>query len=182
MSYVDENLVPGESIAYRAQLHWVVVAPALIGGTLLDLIGVGLLVAGLMARGHGGQATMPLVFIGMALLLMGSLWVAAGFVRWRATEITVTNRRVFIKTGILNRHTTEILLAKVESVSIEESLSARMGGFGRVTIHGTGGTPEVFERIARPHEFRRQVQIQIESLTSGERSGFRTRPPSAATS
>ena len=66
-----------------------------------------------------------------------------------------------------DRHTKEVLLAKIESVSVEESLTARLLGFGRVTIHGTGGTPEVFDRIARPHEFRRQVQIQIETLGSG---------------
>jgi hypothetical protein len=35
-----------------------------------------------------------------------------------------------------------------------------------VTVHGTGGTPETFDRIATPHEFRRQVQIQIEALPS----------------
>ena len=182
MSYVDDNLVPGESVAYRARLHWVVVAPAVIGGSLLDLTGVGLIVAAFLGRGHGGQPSAALIWVGFLLMLAGSAWMAAGFIRWKSTEISVTNRRVFIKTGILNRHTTEILLAKVESVSIEESLSARMGGFGRVTIHGTGGTPEVFERIARPHEFRRQVQIQIEALSSGASSSAGMRPPTAATS
>ena len=67
-------------------------------------------------------------------------------------------------TGVLTIRTTEVLLAKVESVAVEESPVARMLGFGTVTIHGTGGTPETFERIAHPHEFRRRVQVGIEAL------------------
>jgi hypothetical protein len=47
---------------------------------------------------------------------------------------------------------------------VDESLAARIFGFGKVAIHGTGGTPETFDRIARPQEFRRQVQVQIEAL------------------
>lgn len=164
MSYVDENLVPGETVAYRARLHWVLLAPALLVGGALDLTGVGLVVFALVGRGSEGHVSVPLIVAAAVLMLAGSAWMAAGVTRWSATEITVTSRRVLIKTGVLKRHTTEVLLAKVESVSIEESLTARMFGWGKVTIHGTGGTPETFERIARPHEFRRQVQIQIEAL------------------
>jgi len=164
MSYVDESLVPGESVAYRARLHWIVVAPALLGGGMIDMIGVGLVVAALVGRGPRGHASVPMIILGAVLMLLGSAWMATGIIQWRATEITVTSRRVLIKTGIVSRHTTEILLAKVESISIEESMIARVLGFGKLTVHGTGGTPETFERIASPHAFRRQVQIQIEGL------------------
>ncbi|HET9951401.1 MAG TPA: PH domain-containing protein [Candidatus Eisenbacteria bacterium] len=164
MGYVDANLVPGESIAYRARLHWIVVAPSLLGGAMLDLLGVALVVVALVRNGPGGEAALPMIVGGALLMVAGSAFMAAGMIRWKATEITVTNRRVFIKTGVVSRHTKEILLAKVESVAVEETMLARILGFGRVTVHGTGGTPETFERIARPHEFRRQVQIQIEAL------------------
>lgn len=164
MGYVDENLVPGESVAYRARLHWIVVAPALLAGGALDLTGAGLAVAAFFRRGPEGHVSPLMVAAGAVLMVIGSAWMVAGVIRWNATEITVTSRRVLIKTGVVNRHTTELLLAKIESVSIEESLVARLFGFGKVTVHGTGGTPETFERIARPHQFRRQVQIQIEAL------------------
>ena len=169
MGYVDENLVPGEVVAYRARLHWVTVAPALLGGAFLDLAGVGLVLAALLGRAPGGQASLPMIVAGVVLMVAGSGWMATGFITWNATEITVTSRRVFIKTGIVRRHTKEILLAKIESVAIEESMMGRMLGFGKVTVHGTGGTPERFERIARPHAFRRQVQIQIDLLSGPAR-------------
>jgi membrane protein YdbS with pleckstrin-like domain len=164
MGYVEANLVPGESVAYRTRLHWIVFAPALLIGSLIDSAGVGLLVTAFLKRVPGGEASIPMIVAAAILMLVGSAWVAAGAIRWKATEIVVTSRRVLIKTGIMTIHTTEILLSKVESVSIEEPPMGRMFGYGKVTIHGTGGTPETFERIASPNEFRRRVQIQIEAL------------------
>ena len=164
MSYVDANLIPGEAVAYRARLHWVVMAPALIAGTILDVIACALIGGAFLWRGPNGDISMPLVFTSAALAVIGSGWVAAGAIRRSATEIAVTTRRVLIKSGLLRRRTTEVLLSKVESVAIEESVAGRMLGFGTVTIHGTGGTPEAFDRIAHPNEFRRQIQSQIDAL------------------
>lgn len=172
MGYVDDNLVPGEEVAYRAGPHWIVFAPALVVGGLLDLTGAGLLAAAFLRRAPGEPASVPMIVAAAILMLFGSLWMAAGAIRWKSTEITVTSRRVLIKSGILTIHTTEVLLSKVESVAIEQSPMGRMFGFGKVTIHGTGGTPGTFERIARPHEFRRMIQIQIEGL-HGARAGVR---------
>jgi len=162
MSWIDRNLLAGESVFYRARLHWVVMFRTLLLGTALDLAGLGLLVFAFLKRNPTGEAPAALVAIGIALLFLASVVMVVGFVRRSATEITVTNRRVVIKTGIASRRTTEVLLSKVESVDVEESLMGRMLGFGTVTVRGTGGTPEPFERIAKPLEFRRQVQSQIE--------------------
>lgn len=169
MGYVDDNLVPGESVAYRANLHWFSFAPMIAGGTACDLAGVGFILATFLTKASGPPPVW-MIGVGALLMLAGSSLTAMGIVLWRSTEITVTTRRVFIKTGIVARHTTEILLSKVESVSVEESLWGRMFGYGRATIHGTGGTPEHFERIARPHEFRRQIQVQIEALSNTRRA------------
>jgi len=88
--------------------------------------------------------------------------VAVSSIRKSATEIAVTNKRVLIKTGLSSRRTVELLLHQVESIVVNESLTGRMLGFGTVLVRGTGGTPEPFDRIAHPLEFRRQVQHQIE--------------------
>ena len=165
MGYVDESLVPGETVAYRALLHWIVVAPALLLGSAIDMSGVWLVVAAFLRRTPGGETSTPMIVAGVLLMLVGSAWMAAGIIRWKATEITVTSRRVLVKTGIVRRHTKEILLSKVESVSIDESGLGRVLGFGTLTVHGTGGTPETFDRITRPHAFRREVQMQIEALS-----------------
>jgi hypothetical protein len=39
-----------------------------------------------------------------------------------------------------------------------------MLGYGTIAVIGTGGTLEPFHNIARPLEFRSQVQQQVEKL------------------
>jgi hypothetical protein len=58
-------------------------------------------------------------------------------------------------------------LAKIESISVDQSLAGRMFGFGTIVVRGTGGTPEPFATIAHPLEFRRRVQEQIDKLPEG---------------
>jgi hypothetical protein len=41
----------------------------------------------------------------------------------------------------------------------------RILGYGTVIVRGTGGTPEIFEKIQHPLKLREQVQSQI----AGER-------------
>jgi uncharacterized membrane protein YdbT with pleckstrin-like domain len=69
---------------------------------------------------------------------------------------------VVVKVGLTSRRTVELLLSKIESIGVEESLFGRMLGYGTVLLRGTGGTPESFNTIAHPLEFRREVQQQIE--------------------
>jgi uncharacterized membrane protein YdbT with pleckstrin-like domain len=88
-----------------------------------------------------------------------------------ATEMAVTNRRILIKTGILSRRSIELLLSRVESIVITEPFFGRMLGYGSVIVRGTGGTPEPFDYIARPKEFRRCVQEQIEATQGQNRPG-----------
>jgi hypothetical protein len=62
-----------------------------------------------------------------------------------------------------SRRSLEIMLPKVESIGIEESFWGRLLGYGTVVVHGTGGTPEPFRKIAHPNQFRQQVQEQIDA-------------------
>ncbi|HEX4643895.1 MAG TPA: PH domain-containing protein, partial [Candidatus Acidoferrales bacterium] len=103
---------------------------------------------------------------GAAFLAIALIFLIRAVLQRNATEMTVTNKRVFVKTGLAARRTVELLLSRVESIGVEESAAGRMFGYGRVTIHGTGGTPEVFQRIAHPLEFRTQVQQQIEKTST----------------
>jgi uncharacterized membrane protein YdbT with pleckstrin-like domain len=100
----------------------------------------------------------------IALLVSGAIAILMGMIRRNATEMAVTNRRVVIKTGLVNRKTIEMLLGKVESIEVNETAVGRMLGYGTIVVIGTGGTPEPFHKVAHPLEFRSQVQQQIEKL------------------
>ena len=162
MSYVEKHLIEGESIIYETRLHWVVLIVPVLLGLLFGLTGVAMLV--LSGRTAAGQtvAHESMMGAGAVLLVVALFFIARGVLVRNATEMTVTNKRVFVKVGMAARRTIELLLSRVESIGVEETMMGRMLGYGTVIVHGTGGTPEVFNMVAHPLEFRTRVQQQIE--------------------
>ncbi|HEX4002525.1 MAG TPA: PH domain-containing protein [Candidatus Acidoferrales bacterium] len=160
MSYVEKSLISGEKLVYRTGVHWsvlfwpVVIALLLAAGAVACLI----------------QREQNFTIAGAALLAVAVVVLTVAIVRRNATEIAVTNRRVIIKTGIASRRSLEIMLSKVESVGIDEPVAGRMLGYGTVVIHGTGGTPEPFVRIAHPAELRKSVQEQVDAASAPVRN------------
>jgi hypothetical protein len=165
MSYVESNLVPGETVIYETRLHWIVMLGHLVlGCLLLGLPGAFLLYYALTQTGIDTTTLHIMEGGGIALIVCGVVAILMGMVRRNATEMAVTNRRVVIKTGLASRKTIEMLLNKVESIEVSETAFGRMLGYGTIVVIGTGGTPEPFHRVANPLEFRSQVQQQIEKL------------------
>lgn len=146
MSYVDEHLLTGETVVYRAHQHWTIFfwpAVIILAGLLLLVLFPGNYIVGLAVTGVG------------AILLI------APFIKYFTSEYAVTNKRVIVKLGLVQRDSSETLLSKVEAIMVDQTIPGRMLNFGTITITGTGGTKESFPRIAAPMEFRRQVQAQI---------------------
>ncbi len=152
MDYIDKNLVQGETVLYRTRLHWIVLLKPVFAAVVLLF-----LPAGLLLYVKGRDMTWPAV----ALFALGIIVIWWGSFRRNATEMAVTDRRVIIKQGIASRKSLELVLAKVESIVVTESVMGRMLGYGTLVIRGTGGTYETFFEIAHPSEFRNRVQAQI---------------------
>ncbi len=150
MSYVDSQLLTGETVRYRARLHrGIFTAPSVFGVlTLAALIGA-------IAAGHWWWLLVAVTAIIAAYMFTGA-WVT-----YKTSEFAVTDKRVVIKVGWIRRRTLETMLSKVEGVGVDQSLTGRMLGYGSIEVTGTGGTREEFTRIADPLEFRRQVQAAI---------------------
>lgn len=174
MSYIERNLISGETVAYRTRLHWIVMGRRLLLGGIMAAAGIALLVFTGPTRpvsAAGGTSASPehplaLLYIAVALIVLSLIVGASAYWKRSATEMVVTNKRVLAKVGVLTHRSTEIMLAKVESVIVDQGLLGRILGYGTVVVRGTGGTPEPFQRIANPVELRRQVQQQIDRLTS----------------
>lgn len=165
MSYIESHLVPGETVIYQTRLHWIVMLGHLVMGCLLlGLPGAFLLYYAMSQNGIETSTLHAMEFGGVALMVCGVVAIGMGMVRRNATEMALTNRRVVIKTGVVGRKTIEMLLNKVESIEVSETALGRTLGYGTIVVIGTGGTPEPFDQIAHPLEFRSRVQQQIESL------------------
>jgi uncharacterized membrane protein YdbT with pleckstrin-like domain len=144
MGYVDSNLLPNEQVTYRARLHRIIyLLPICV---LIVAIGVAAIGGGWIAVGLG--------VIGLVLLV-------PPWIRSISSEFAVTNKRVLVKVGLIRRHSLELLLQKVEGIGVDQGILGRILGYGTITVSGTGGTREAFRMIARPLEFRRQVQASL---------------------
>jgi len=163
LSYVEKHLIPGETVQYRTKLHWVVMLGHVASAAVFELLAITFLIASLSSSG-GAKAVPPRssIYLGaITCFLVGAILSCIGLLKRNATEMAVTNKRVIAKTGLADRRTTEILLSRIESVVVDEPAMGRILGYGTVTVRGTGGTPEVFEKIQHPLKFREQVQRQI---------------------
>lgn len=160
MGCIEKNLLPGEALVYRTGCHWVVMFWPLVGGIVLGFLGFAFFVGGWLATRHGGSYQGAMVVGGIGLLVAVIL-IGGGIIRRVSTEVGVSNRRVLIKKGLFSEKSIEVLLPKVESIGINQSMLGRMLGYGSVIVRGTGGTFETFDKIRQPSEFRRQVQALV---------------------
>jgi uncharacterized membrane protein YdbT with pleckstrin-like domain len=167
LSYVEKHLIPGESVQYETRLHWIVMLGHAVVGILLGVFAIAIPItwASLGAKTKGSSVPGAIYLIALVFFLAGAALFLAGQLRRKATEMAVTSKRVIVKTGIAERRTVEILLSRIESVAVDEPALGRLLGYGTVIVRGTGGTPETFEKIYHPLEFREQVQRQIAGST-----------------
>jgi len=94
----------------------------------------------------------------LMLVLVGFVSILWPIVRQYTTELVVTNRRVIAKDGLIARRTLEMNLSKIETIGVEQTVVGRILNYGNVVVVGTGGTQEAFSGVAKPIQFRREVQ------------------------
>ena len=153
MSYVSSVLGRDEAVQYEANVSLL--------PFLLDLIfGVALFVGGIISLGmtlKGKLGAIPLeTVLGGGLILWGLFVLVKPIIIKETTELVITNRRIIAKVGLVSRHTIEINLSKVESISVSQSILGRLLNYGDLEIVGTGGTREPILYISEPLMFRRK--------------------------
>ena len=141
-SYVEGALIPGESVAYTGNISlWGLSHLILVGLVLLPAFGIGLL-----------------------------FWLAA-FIRYKTTELAVTNKRVIAKFGFISRHTIEMNINKVESIQVDQGILGRIFDYGSLIISGAGNPQAPISGISDPMSFRRafmETQDQASQTRAGQ--------------
>jgi len=140
VGYIDDSLLPGEHIVYRARLHPIIFAPA----TAVVVLGI------VIALAYSQS-------VGLVIGVIGVFMGAVALVRYNASEFAVTNRRVIFKVGALGRRSLEVELNRVEGIDVEQSAFGRLFDYGTIGVRGIGGTEESFPAIAAPLAFRKHV-------------------------
>jgi len=142
MNYINKNLLAGEKVIHKANIHWFIFVP----GCLLLLLGISILTINI--PGYIGLILgVTVIIIAFHRLLQASITIFT-------TELATTSKRVIAKFGVIRHTTIELNHNKVESLNVEQGLWGRIFGFGTIIINGTGGGKTPIQHIDSPLEFR----------------------------
>jgi uncharacterized membrane protein YdbT with pleckstrin-like domain len=171
MSYIKENLMPNEQILFTARVHLAIFLRSIITfifTLMLFLYGISNAVTVSTPEGTSSSPPSVVNLIGSSLIclsvmffIVAVIFAIQAIIIMVSTEFGVTNRRIIAKTGFIRRQSLEILLSKVESVFVNQSILGRMLNFGTVTVTGTGGTRGSFRSIANPIEIRKEINLLL---------------------
>jgi uncharacterized membrane protein YdbT with pleckstrin-like domain len=125
-SYVEESLVNHEQVLYQGALSKWPYFFRILLGILLAPILIGLV-----------------ILIDLA-------------VKFKSTELAVTNRRVIAKFGTFRRRTFELNVDRVEAIQVEQSVWGRLFGYGTLRIAGAGNFDPI-PNVAAPIAFKKAV-------------------------
>lgn len=156
MGYAEKNLAPGETVLYKARYHWVIYRFSIVLLVLAAALGIASLYA---TRAQAGDN------VGRPVGLLAAAFVALALLaflirRFRASqdEFVVTNRRVIRKVGFYAREIQQAPLEKVQDISVEQGVFARMLGYGTVIVETASEKGMlIFPSIASPESFRNHV-------------------------
>jgi membrane protein YdbS with pleckstrin-like domain len=153
MPYYTRVLQPDETVLVIGRLHWSIYARALV----MLAIAVALLALSYWLSDPDWQLYAQFAAAGVAV--RGLLLLFVAWLRRRATEIVVTDRRVIFKRGFLSRHTVEMNVSKIETVDVEQGLGGRLWGYGTVLIRGTGSGFEPLVGVGSPIALRNAIVV-----------------------
>ncbi len=157
MGTIERNLMSGERIVFRGRLHAIVFRTPF----LLLLIASVAFVYQWRAVGWMIQASRA---AGWVILAAAAVTGISAAITWYSSEFVVTNKRVIAKVGVFHSHSIELLLSKVEGITVDQDILGKIFGYGTIGITGTGGSMEKFDTIAGPWKFRTKTQEQISAV------------------
>lgn len=137
-SYIDRALIRDEQVVYTGNVSlWSLALLIVLGFLLLPLFGFGLL-----------------------------LWLAV-YIRYKTTELAITNKRVIAKFGFISRQTIEINISKVESIQVNQGILGRLFDYGSLVVSGAGNPQAPIPGISNPMQFRRVfMETQDQAINS----------------
>ena len=148
-SYTTATLQPDERPLHQTTIHWMALSGSVIGAVLTLIVIVPI---AMFASWRDLYWAWLLLLIPAGILLSAAVTV-------KTSELVITDRRVLIKVGFIQRHTFEMFISKIESVAVFQSVMGRLFNYGTVEIRGTGGSSESFATIAAPLPFRDAIQL-----------------------
>ena len=110
----------GETVLREARMSWWALWPRVA----LGIVGLLVVAWGLLRQDTSGYAV-------AAFGALMFLWFVGGAMARRgAMNAKLTPRYLVLRTGLVSRHTSTVMLNRVESLDVDQSLWQRMAGYG----------------------------------------------------
>ncbi len=153
MSYITKNLMEGEHVVCEAKFHYMLYwLPMLL-----------VLVAVVLPFLSIGEDTLEYRLIFSAVfLVLAALWA---IVINNGKRFILTNKRIILKTGIIQRDSNELMLRKCEGIKVTQSIMGRLLNYGDVMVT-TGEVIDTFKYIYNPMAFSTKVNEQIDKIST----------------
>lgn len=160
MSYVEKTRMPDEQVLFQTRMHWVVFLPP-VRWLIFACFS--------LAVGHTVRLLHWRLFFDWPLYLsltlgcmvLFALSLLGAWLDYLGAEYALTDKRVIMKQGLIRRRAFEIMLSRIESVVVNQSILGRLLNYGSVMMYGTGGGCDPFHRIPAPLAFRNRVQTEV---------------------
>lgn len=167
------------------RLHWGIFVPVLMMSAVMFLVTLPALyslnsIANIFNRLnpqtlHTSYWLFPMVLVPECLFcgfLATITWIA-----YLKSEITLTNRRLMFRTGLLSRQSGELPLENVESIFIIEPLLGCLCGYGTVSVSSIGGRTFPLHFIGSPTAFHQLLQKAVRDAKTPSKSPPKPPPP-----
>ncbi|HEX7473744.1 MAG TPA: PH domain-containing protein, partial [Candidatus Limnocylindrales bacterium] len=134
--YADSLLANGEVVALRTRQHWLAPVFGAARPFVIFIAAIVIFILGSNLSQDGFSGTLRSVFSYLALagLLIAIAWIGLVAWRWSAEDYMITNMRVIKVEGIINKHSADSSLEKINDAVLDQSMVGRMFGFGDLDI------------------------------------------------
>ncbi len=175
MRYVESLLGKNEQILWRARQHWMVLSANFVINLFIFIVIWAIYsAAGMLGAGLLGDFLRNYRGIALIALLIPIGWFGWEFLQWWAEEYLVTTHRVVQTEGLINKHTKDSALEKINDITLNQSFMGRILGYGDLAIiTGSDVGTNVLKRLAKPVEFKKTLLEQKQKLADNEDLGYR---------
>jgi uncharacterized membrane protein YdbT with pleckstrin-like domain len=170
MKYVEGLLGKNEQILWRARQHWIVLSANFVINFFIFIVIWAIYgAAGMLGSGVIGDFLRNNRGIALIALLFPIGWFGWEFLQWWAEEYLITTHRVVQTEGLINKHTKDSALEKINDITLNQSVLGRLLGYGDLDIiTGSDMGTNLLKRLAKPVEFKKTLLEQKNKLSDGE--------------
>lgn len=155
MASKDKNLGAGEVVLLKIREH----AKALFWPFASVLVGIVVVVASLLLLPESWSPVGIYVIVGVVVILLIFSFVIP-WLRWLTTTITITDRRIITRRGIINIKGHDLPLRRINNVNYDIDLVDRLFGCGTLILETAAESPLELHDIPKVE----QVHVMITEM------------------